>query len=238
MSHDPTVYGALIAGIISFFSPCVLPLVPAYLSFLAGVSLEKMRGEIDKGLRVRVMLAAAGFVLGFSTVFILMGASATLIGRWLAINSVWLGKIAGLVIIILGIHMTGLIRIPFLMYERRMRPGARPMRIYGAYLIGLAFAFGWTPCVGPLLAGILALAGTRDTVGQGMFLLAVYSAGLGIPFLLTAMAVGQFMKLMQSFKKWLRWVEIFAGGLLIFIGVMILLGGMNRLIALFPVGLV
>lgn len=234
MSYDPTVYGALLAGIVSFFSPCVLPLVPAYLSFLAGVSLEKMRGGIDQGIRVRVMLSAAGFVLGFSTVFILLGASATLIGRWLAINSVWMGKIAGLVIIILGIHMTGLIRIPFLMYERRMHPGARPMRIYGAYLIGIAFAFGWTPCVGPLLAGILALAGTRDTVGQGMFLLAVYSAGLGIPFLLTAMAIGQFMKLMQRFKKWLRWVEILAGGLLIFIGVVMLAGGMARLSALFP----
>ncbi len=238
MGYDPTVYGALIAGIISFFSPCVLPLVPAYLSFLAGVSLEKMRDGVDRGIRLRVMLAATGFVLGFSTVFILMGASATLIGRWLAINSVWIGKIAGLIIIILGIHMTGLIRIPFLMYERRMHPGARPMRIYGAYLIGIAFAFGWTPCVGPLLAGILALAGTRDTVVQGMFLLAVYSAGLGIPFLLTAMAIGQFMKLLQSFKKWLRWVEIFAGGLLIFIGIVMLVGGMSRLAALFPAGLV
>ncbi len=238
MSNDPTVYGALIAGIISFISPCVLPLVPAYLSFLAGVGVEKMRGGIDQDLRMRVMLAAAGFVLGFSTVFILMGVSATLIGRWLVVNSAWIGKIAGLVIIILGIHMTGLIRIPFLMYERRFRPGVRPMRIYGAYVVGIAFAFGWTPCVGPLLAGVLVLAGTRETVVQGMFLLAVYSAGLGIPFLLTAMAIGQFMKLMQNFKKWLRWVEILAGALLIFIGGVMLVGGMSRLAALFPVGLV
>lgn len=234
MTEPVSIGSAFLAGIISFLSPCVLPLVPAYLSFLAGVSLEEMRQAPGGAVRRRVLWSALFFVLGFSTVFVLLGASATLVGRWLAEHAFWLGRVAGVLLIVLGIHLTGVLKIPFLLYEKRfhMRAG-RQLGLAGVYFIGAAFAFGWSPCVGPLLAGILAMAGARETVTQGMLLLGIYSLGLGLPFLLAALAVERFLLLMQRFRTYLRWIEVAAGVLLIAIGSVMLMGGMMRLSSFF-----
>lgn len=233
MHPDITLWTALLAGMISFLSPCVLPLVPAYLSFLAGVNLEELRGQSGPSVRLQTLLAAAGFVLGFSSVFILLGASATVLGRWLADYSAVLGRIAGAFLVLLGLQVAGIIRIPFLLSERRFHPRTRPLGWLGTYLVGVAFAFGWTPCIGPLLAGILALAGTRETLGQGMLLLAAYSAGLGLPFLAAAAAVKFFLAWTRKFKTLMRWVEIAAGLLLLAIGLVMLSGRMSGLSAWF-----
>ncbi|HVP38485.1 MAG TPA: cytochrome c biogenesis protein CcdA, partial [Candidatus Saccharimonadales bacterium] len=179
----------LVAGLTSFISPCVLPIVPGYLSFISGVSLEEIQGS---GAARRVMLAAVAFVLGFSTVFVALGASATLVGAFLKHHGALLAKVAGVVIIIFGLHMTGLVKIPFLTYEKRFHARERPISPLGAYVVGLAFAFGWTPCIGPILAGILTLAAAQHTVARGILLLSFYSLGLGLPFLLAAAAVNGF----------------------------------------------
>lgn len=233
MNETLSFTSAFLAGVISFLSPCVLPLVPAYLSFLAGVSLDQIRTSGGGSARRRAVGAAAVFVLGFSVVFVLMGASATLLGQWLAAQAFWLGKVAGAALILLGLHLAGIVRLPFLLYEKRLQVRSGGMPVLGVFLIGAAFAFGWSPCVGPLLAGILALAGSRETVTQGMVLLAVYSAGLGLPFILAALAIESFLELLQRFRKFLRWVEMAAGVLLILIGSVMLTGGMMRVASWF-----
>jgi len=233
VNNEISLLGAFFAGLISFLSPCVLPLVPAYLSFLAGVSLEEMRSAATSGIQRRVLGAALIFVLGFSSVFVLLGASATVVGQWLSAHSLWLGRVAGVMLIILGLHLTGILKVPFLLFEKRFQVKKQGINLIGAFFVGAAFAFGWSPCVGPLLAGILALAGTQETVSQGMFLLAVYSAGLGIPFILAAAAVERFLHWSKRFQNYLRFVEIIAGALLVFVGGVILFGGMMRLSAFF-----
>jgi cytochrome c-type biogenesis protein len=233
MYNEVNMLSAFIAGIISFLSPCVLPLVPAYLSFLAGVSLEEMRSSENRNISKKVLLSAVLFVLGFSTVFVLLGATATVVGKWLTMYALWLGRLAGVLLIVLGLHLTGLLKIPLLLFEKRIHVQGRKINLLTVYVIGAAFAFGWSPCVGPLLAGILALAGSQETVGQGMFLLAIYSAGLGIPFLLAAAAVERFIRWSLRFRRYLRWIEVFAGGLLIIIGTVMLFGGMMRLSSFF-----
>jgi len=229
MTSQTSLIGAFLAGVVSFLSPCVLPLVPAYLSFLAGTGLEQLRGEAGAKQRGRVLRYALSFVIGFSLVFILLGASATVVGKWLLAYSRWFERVAGVLILILGLHVSGLIRIPFLMYEKRVQTGPAGGGMLRSLIVGAAFAFGWTPCVGPILAAILALAGTRDTVLQGMGLLAVYSAGLGIPFLLAAAAMDAFVGWLDRFKRYLRWVELVAGLLLIAIGVVMILGRMAQI---------
>lgn len=234
MNQSASLGGAFIAGLVSFLSPCVLPLVPAYLSYITGLGLGEMRGQGGAASRWRVLIAAFFFVLGFSLVFIVLGASATLLGKWLLRHSLWLGRLAGALLVLLGLHLTGLVPLRFLMMERRLQaPSGRPGGFFTPLLIGGAFAFGWTPCVGPLLAGILALAGTRETLGQGILLLAVYSAGLGIPFLLAAAAVERFLGWMARFRPWLRWIEWAAGGLLIALGAVMMLGNLGRVSAWF-----
>jgi cytochrome c-type biogenesis protein len=235
MTESFSFTSAFLAGVISFLSPCVLPLVPAYLSFLAGVSLDDIRQAGGGAARRRAAGAAVVFVLGFSTVFILMGASATLLGQWLVAQAFWLGKVAGAALIVLGLHLAGIVKLPFLLYEKRLQIRTSGISVLGVFLVGAAFAFGWSPCVGPLLAGILTLAGSRETVTQGMLLLAVYSAGLGLPFILAALAVESFLELLRRFRGFLRWVEIAAGVLLIGIGLVMLTGGMMRVASWFSV---
>src|SRR5262245_61277492 len=173
MNADVSLLAAFIAGLLSFLSPCVLPLVPPYLVYLAGASLERLAdGEPPPRVRRETVVAALLFVCGFSTVFIAFGASASAIGRLVLAYSAQLATIAGVVVIIMGLHFLGLTRIAFLMREKRA-PMARPVGLWGAYAMGLAFAFGWTPCIGPVLAAILAVAASRETVGQGAGLLAV-----------------------------------------------------------------
>lgn len=227
---DVTYIGALIAGLISFLSPCVLPLVPPYLCFLGGTTFEQMSGEGEAaaaGVNTRVVLASIAFVFGFTTVFVSLGATATFIGQLIAENLQLLAKIAGAAIIVVGLHFLGLFKIPFLYKEFRSHSVAEPAGLLGAYLIGLAFAFGWTPCIGPVLAAILAVAAGEDTVGQGIGLLAVYSLGLGIPFILAALAFRPFMGFLKRFRRHLGAVEKVMGGMLVATGVMFLTGSMG-----------
>jgi len=214
-----TIVAALLAGMLSFLSPCVLPLVPPYIVYLTGASLENLGGAESKSRRRgRTLLAALIFVLGFTTVFVAFGASASAIGTLLHAYSYVLGKIAGVVIIIMGLHFLGITPITFLMQEHRFA-AAKPASLIGAYVMGLAFAFGWTPCIGPILGAILAFAASEDTVAKGASLLAVYSLGLGVPFLIAAVAVESFAAFLKRFRTNIGMVEKTMGGLLTLAGV-------------------
>lgn len=214
---------AFVAGIVSFLSPCVLPLVPGYVSMLSGESIEELRAGTDTGMGRRIFLNSIAFVIGFSTVFVALGASATWVGNFLATQRRAFDIVAGILIIVFGLHLTGLVKIPFLYRDARINTGAPKRGLVGSFILGFAFAFGWTPCIGPILAGILGLAATRDTVFAGMFLLAIYSAGLAIPFLLTGLGLGQFLKFYGRFRKHLQVVEVASGVLLIGIGILMAL---------------
>ena len=238
---DVPIYYALLAGAISFLSPCVLPLVPPYLCYMAGASVSELTEasteDGDAKLRRKVVFHSLIFVLGFSVVFISLGASATAIGKLLLQWSDILAKIAGVIIIIMGLQFLGFFNFAFLQREARFQNSGRgPI---GSFVMGLCFAFGWTPCIGPILAPILGLAGSRETVGEGAFLLTVYSAGLGIPFVLSALFIGPFMRFLDRFKKYLGRVEQLVGVLLVFTGILFLTGGMQAfafwLLATFPI---
>ena len=224
MTADVTIAAALVAGMLSFLSPCVLPLVPPYLVYLAGTSLERLAGqEREPEVRRDAVMAAFLFVCGFSTVFILLGASANAIGGLLRLYANQLAIVAGVVIMVMGLHFLGLTRIAFLMREKRVGM-AKPVGLWGAYVMGLAFAFGWTPCIGPILAAILAVAASEQTVTKGAGLLAVYSAGLGIPFMLAAFAVEPAAAFVARFSRHLLVVEKVMGGLLVLTGIGFLTG--------------
>ena len=224
MIHDVTFPAALVAGLISFLSPCVLPLVPPYLIYLTGATIEHVAtDEPDAAAKRAVMISAALFVMGFSTVFVALGASASLIGSVIRAWSAQLSVAAGVVIILMGLHFLGLTRIGILMREGRLSM-AKPVGLWGAYAMGLAFAFGWTPCIGPILAAILAVAASQETVAKGAGLLAVYSAGLGIPFLACAFAVEPAMAMVARFRGHLDAVEKVMGGLLVLTGIAFLTG--------------
>ena len=226
---DVSYAGAFGAGLLSFLSPCVLPLVPPYLCFLGGVTLDQVAGEDDADplLMRRVFYAAIAFVLGFTTVFVTLGATASALGQVVATYMDELSKLAGVVIIILGVHFMGLFKIGFLYREARFHAESKPAGLIGAYIIGLAFAFGWTPCVGPVLAAILFVAGSEDSVTRGASLLGVYSAGLGIPFLAAAILVKPFMAFMGRARKHMQTVERVMGALLVITGIMFLTGSIN-----------
>jgi cytochrome c-type biogenesis protein len=214
-----TIAAAFGAGLLSFLSPCVLPLVPPYLVYMAGTSLERLAdAEPEPRVRREAVAAALLFVLGFATVFVALGASASAVGALLHAYSYVLGKIAGVVIIVMGLHFLGLTPIAWLMREKRMQL-AKPVGLWGAYLMGLAFAFGWTPCIGPVLGTILAIAGSEGSVREGAGLLAVYSLGLGIPFIAAALAVEPFAAFLARFRAHLGTVEKVMGGLLVVAGV-------------------
>jgi cytochrome c-type biogenesis protein len=236
-----TYFGALIAGLLSFVSPCVLPLIPAYISFLGGTSLKELTEEdgIDSATQKRVFYAAIAFVLGFSTVFISLGATATAVSVLIAQNSLILGQIAGVIIVIFGLHYVGVFRISFLNFEKRFHLENKPAGLIGSYILGLAFAFGWTPCVGPILASVLMVAASGDSMAYGVSMLTVYAAGLGIPFLAAAFAVKPFMKFLARFRSQMRKVELTIGGLLIITGIAIFTGdiaeGAYWLLETFPV---
>jgi cytochrome c-type biogenesis protein len=224
MNADVSIAAALFAGVLSFLSPCVLPLVPPYLIYLAGASLERFAdAEPAPMVRTDTVLAALLFVAGFSTVFIALGASASAIGGLVQAYSAELSIVAGVAIIIMGLHFLGLTRFALLMREKRA-PMARPVGLWGAYVMGLAFAFGWTPCIGPILAAILAVAASKETVAKGAGLLAVYSVGLGIPFIVAAFAVEPCAAFIARFKRHLETVEKVMGGLLVLTGIAFLSG--------------
>lgn len=246
---------AFFAGIISFLSPCVLPLIPPYMCFLAGKSLGDLTAEANvavgndetgnvavatgNNLTRQLAWRSFAFVLGFSTVFILLGATATILGQIVQDYFEILSQIAGAIIIIMGIHFLGIIKIPFLMVEKRYYNDEKPTGFFSAYLIGLAFAFGWTPCVGPILATILAIASQEQSTFTGMALLGTYSLGLGIPFMMAALFLKPFLNFMQKFRKHLGVVEKVMGVFLILAGIMFLTGYMATisywLLETFPV---
>ncbi len=220
---------AFAAGLISVLSPCVMPLMPGYLSLISGVSVDELSNDAaGEGLRRRVLLGCTGFVAGFSTIFVLLGASATAIGRALGTFRIELFgvdisaiQIAGLVIILMGLHLMGLLPIQALYRDTRFHSQASPKGWVGTYLVGAAFAFGWSPCVGPILGGILTVAGSRETVGQGMALLAVYSLGLGVPFFLAGWSIEFFFRALARMKHHFRRIEIASGALLVALGVLV-----------------
>lgn len=219
-----SILTAFSAGVFSFISPCVLPLIPAYISFISGISVEDLQeGGDSRGRAARVFVLTLIFVLGFSTVFVLMGAGASFVSKILFTNRVMFNRIAGTLIIVLGLHMIGVFRIGFLEYEKRFQIRENPLGALGVYLIGAAFAFGWIPCIGPILGAILALAAQKGNVGQGVLLLSSYSLGLGLPFLATGLAINAFMGFYRRIRRHLRKIEITAGVFLVLIGLLIFL---------------
>lgn len=223
-----TIAAALVAGMLSFLSPCVLPLVPPYIVYLTGVSLERLAdAEVEPRVRRETIVAAILFVLGFSTVFVALGASASAIGGLLRVYSGPLAVLAGIGIIVMGLHFLGLTPIAWLMREKRLEV-AKPVGLWGAYLMGLAFALGWTPCIGPILAAILAVAASQATVLKGAGMLAVYSLGLGVPFLIAALAVEPFAAFLARFRAHLGLVEKTMGGLLVLTGIAFLTGTVSE----------
>jgi cytochrome c-type biogenesis protein len=227
MQSDVTILAAFIAGLVSFLSPCVLPLVPPYLVYLAGTSLERFADrEPEPRVRRETVVAACLFVLGFSTVFVALGASASAIGSLIRAYSGILSTVAGIAIIVMGLHFLGLTQIALLHRQKRLEV-AKPAGLWGAYVMGLAFAFGWTPCIGPILAAILAVAAAEQTVTKGAGLLAVYSLGLGIPFIVAAFAIEPFAKFLARFRRHMLRVEQAMGALLVLTGIAFLTGSIN-----------
>lgn len=230
MSEILVYSGVLLAGLVSFLSPCVLPLVPPYLSFIGGTSIELIANDAsggDNAARRRIFWAAVAFVAGFTTVFVGLGASASLLGQMLHAASGWLGLFGGAVIILFGLHFLGVFKISLFYREMRYQTQSRPATLAGAYLIGLAFAIGWTPCIGPILSAVLTVAGSTGSLVRGEALLFTYSMGLGIPFLLAAAAIGPFLTFMKRFRKHLGAVEKVMGAALVITGVLMLTGSMN-----------
>ncbi|RWX75432.1 cytochrome c biogenesis protein CcdA [Neorhizobium lilium] len=225
-----SLLSALLAGALSFLSPCVLPLVPPYLCYMAGISVDEFRKEgsarhnTDKGVRKAVLLSALMFTLGFATVFVALGAGASSIGMLLRQHLDLLSKIGGLMIIIMGLNFLGVFRIGLLAREARFQGGGKPASLSGAYIMGLAFAFGWTPCIGPILGAILGVAASRDTVAEGAGLLAVYSLGLAVPFWIAAGFSSAFMGFLVRFRRHLGLVEKLMGLFLILTGLAFIFG--------------
>jgi cytochrome c-type biogenesis protein len=239
MAVDVTHGGAVLAGLVSFLSPCVLPLVPPYLCYMTGVSLDQLTGRAEESVaRHRIMFSALTFVLGFSTVFIALGASASVVGEAVRSHLGLLSLVGGIVIIVMGLHFLGVFRIALLQREARFQVRDAPAGPIGSYLMGLAFAFGWTPCIGPVLGTILALAGAEQTVTRGAGLLAAYSLGLGIPFLVAGLFAAPFMHFLTRFRAHLGTVEKVMGGLLVVTGILFITGQISMisywLLATFP----
>ncbi len=228
MHNLPLPLAAFLAGVLSFLSPCVLPLVPGYVSLISGTSVEELQSAERRILRT-VMLHSLTFVLGFSVVFIALGAVATGVGQIVNQYHSLLSKIAGIVVILFGLHLTGLLKIKALYADKRLHDVKGGASAMGSFAVGFAFAFGWTPCIGPILATILVLAGAQETVWKGVLLLAVYSLGLAVPFLLTSLGVDRFLAFYGRFRRHLHTVEVFSGVLLIAIGVLIFLNNLRLL---------
>ena len=226
---DISAGAAFLAGLVSFITPCVLPVVPPYLAYIAGVSFAELKGETAdtshrRQVNRRVFYSAVLFVLGFTTVFVLLGATASFMGQAMARYFDVLSKIAGLAILILGVHYIGLVRIPLLYREARLDVKKSSASLLSAYFIGLAFAFGWTPCVGPVLASVLFLAGSEGTAFQGAWLLLAYSLGMGLPFIFAALFAGQFLSVSSRIKRHMAVIEKFIGAMLILTGLLLVTG--------------
>jgi cytochrome c-type biogenesis protein len=223
MSTLPLPFAVFVAGLISFLSPCVLPLVPGYVSLISGAGVEQLKTHEGQLFR-KVMVNSFAFIIGFSIVFITLGAISTEVGQVLAQYKSLLARIAGAIIILFGLHLTGIFQIKALLADTRLHSLKGGASAWGAFVIGFAFAFGWTPCVGPILAVVLGFAAAQDTVAKGIFLLAIYSAGLAVPFLLTSLGIERFLKFYNRFKFHMHAVEVASGVLLIALGILLVLG--------------
>jgi len=224
-TENVSVIVAFSAGLLSFLSPCILPLIPSYLAFITGISLEEM-SAVDNRKKARKVVVSNSllFILGFSLIFISLGASATFLGRFLAENIRWMERIGGIIVIILGLHFAGVFRIAFLERERKIHLQEKPLGMMGTVVVGMAFGAGWTPCVGPILGAILTMAATTQSLGKGIMLLAIYSIGLGLPFLLAGVLIHKFFEYFQSIRKYFRVITVVGGVLLIGIGILLITG--------------
>ncbi|QBR71771.1 cytochrome C biogenesis protein [Beijerinckiaceae bacterium] len=230
MTHDVTLPAAALAGLLSFLSPCVLPLVPPYLTFIAGTTIEEVATRREARARRDIFLASLLFILGFSTVFVGLGATASAFGQVLHEYFARLSLLAGVAIIVMGLHFLGVFKFALLYREARVDV-QKPVGIWGAFVMGLAFGFGWTPCIGPILAAILAVAASQDTIGKGIALLAAYSSGLGLPFLLAALAIEPFIRVIKRFRPYFGALERVIGVLLVATGIAFLTGSVQDLSA-------
>ncbi|MDQ1330939.1 MAG: Cytochrome c biosis protein CcdA [Thermodesulfobacteriota bacterium] len=212
---------AFIAGLVSFFSPCIFPLIPGYFTFITGFSLDQLTGEYDARIRKKVLFSTASYVLGFSSVFILMGASASFLGSIVFEYREIIRVAGGLVVILLGIHLTGIIRIRSLEFEKRIQVRNKPLNYIGAYLVGTAFGAGWSPCIGPLLGSILIYAGSRETVYEGVLLLTSYSAGLAVPFIIISVFINYLVIFIKQVTFTMKYINVSAGILLVVIGLLL-----------------
>lgn len=217
---------AALAGILSFLSPCVLPIVPPYLAYMGGISMPELRAD-SRAARRRILLPALFFVLGLSTVFLFLGFTASAFGAFFLTNQVLFSRIAGAAVIVMGLHFLGLFRIPFLDHEARIDAGDQGGTAFGAYVLGLAFAFGWTPCIGPQLGAILSMAASEANVTRGTVLLAAYAFGLGLPFLLAALFIERAIGIMTRLKRHMRLIERSMGALLLLVGLALMTGAMS-----------
>ena len=223
MGSLPLPIAAFVAGLVSFLSPCVLPLVPGYVSLISGVGVEELKVQ-EAGILRKVMLNSVAFIVGFSIVFVTLGAISTAVGQLASQYKSTLAQVAGVIIILFGLHLTGILPIKALYADKRLHNVTGGSTPWGAFAIGFAFAFGWTPCVGPILAVILGFAAAQNSVSKGILLLTIYSLGLAVPFLLTAFGIERFMKFYGGFRRYMHAVEVASGGLLIALGVLLVLG--------------
>jgi cytochrome c-type biogenesis protein len=226
-----TYPAALFAGLLSFFSPCILPLIPAYFTFITGLSLDELASARATGIRAQVIRATLSYVFGFSLVFVLMGASASFIGGAIFQYRGWIRIIGGLLIILFGLHLTGLIRFRLLEFERRLDIQKKPLHFLGTFFVGMAFGAGWSPCIGPLLGSILIVAGNQDTVADGIGLLSVYAAGLAIPFLVLAVFANSLLGFIKKVSWSIKYVNMAAGVLLLILGLLLVTDKMNLISA-------
>lgn len=228
MSDSVGIVVAFLAGVLSFLSPCVLPLVPSYLSFVTGMSLEDLQQGFD---RRRVLVHSGLFVAGFTLIFVLLGASASFLGGFLRYNSDWIARIGGAVIVVFGLHLMGVLRLAPLMREKRVHLSDKPVGYLGTLLVGVAFGAGWTPCIGPVLGAILTMAASQEQLLQGVWLLFVYSMGLAIPFVLSALALERFLAAFSRFRRLLPAVQVASGALLVVLGLLLVTGSFVLLAA-------
>jgi cytochrome c-type biogenesis protein len=215
---DATYSAALIAGLLSFFSPCVVPLIPSYFCFITGLSLDELTSASETAIRRKIITATLAFVLGFSVVFVILGASASYLGGLLGQHKVLISLIGGHMIILFGLHLAGIIRIPILEFEKRLHINQKPLHFLGSFFIGMAFGAGWTPCIGPILGSVLVLAQQKETVMQAIGLLSVYSIGMALPFLILSVGINFLLVFIQRTKKLMRYINPIAGTLLVLVG--------------------
>jgi cytochrome c-type biogenesis protein len=222
-TQNISYHAAFFAGLLSFFSPCILPLIPAYFTLITGFSLDELTGEDTQGIRRKVVISTIAYILGFSTVFIILGASASFVGQMIQTYQSTIRVVGGHIICILGFHLTGIIHISGLDYDKRVHVNKKPLHFMGTFIIGMAFGAGWSPCIGPILGSIFILAANQNSVGQGIILLTLYSAGLALPFLVISFSIQSLLTWLSRTRHFIKYVNTISGFLLIIIGILLII---------------